>query len=221
MTRAVLFDLDDTLMATIEVKWAQHKVVAAEHYGIEISDEMLRQHYGKPLTTMLDDLYQHVDAPENILKLYEETDLRFPKRPFGDAIPTVEALLDAGMAIGVVTSTKREHAVRELDREGFPVERLCHIQGEEDTTAHKPNPAVFTPALERLHALGVEPHEVAYVGDSVLDYTAATGAGISFVGVATGLLSTNQLRAAGATRCVKRLHEITPLLGIQAHPTSL
>jgi phosphoglycolate phosphatase len=46
-TRAVVFDHDDTLVATIEAKWAQHKHVARTWYGKALSDEELREHWGQ------------------------------------------------------------------------------------------------------------------------------------------------------------------------------
>ena len=42
--RAVLFDLDDTLLKTARIKWAHHKAVAAQ-YGIELTDETLAQYW--------------------------------------------------------------------------------------------------------------------------------------------------------------------------------
>jgi hypothetical protein len=38
--KAVVFDLDDTLLLTREVKWAHHRAVAKLSYGIDPNDFM-------------------------------------------------------------------------------------------------------------------------------------------------------------------------------------
>ena len=74
--RAVLFDMDDTLLLTREVKWDHHRFVAREHYGIELDDQTLRAHWGEPFDEMigkgrlhgvrLEGTWLHVGTPESI-----------------------------------------------------------------------------------------------------------------------------------------------------------
>jgi phosphoglycolate phosphatase len=47
--------------------------------------------------------------------------------------------------------------------------------------------------------LGVTPNEMVYVGDALIDVTAARRAGIEFWGVATGETPADVLRNAGAS----------------------
>ena len=48
--------------------------------------------------------------------------------------------------------------------------------------------------------LGVDPSEVVYVGDALIDGTAASRAGIEFWGVSTGETSAEALYDAGASK---------------------
>ncbi|GCE30103.1 hypothetical protein KDA_55870 [Dictyobacter alpinus] len=66
--KAVLFDLDDTLLKTATIKWAHHKAVAKQFYNIDLTDEVLAKHWGMPFEPMIAILYQRADTPENMLK---------------------------------------------------------------------------------------------------------------------------------------------------------
>lgn len=181
--RAVLFDLDDTLLATREVKWEHHRFVAREHYGIELDDETLARHWGEPFGVMIGHLYRDAAPTEEMVATNHAYSHLYPKTAKPGAVELVNRLLDAGIPVGVVTSTLSQPAADDLARCGFPVERLFTVQGADRSPAHKPDPAVFDAALAQLRCLGVT--RVSYVGDAVMDAQAAAGAGLDFVAVTT------------------------------------
>lgn len=183
--RAVLFDLDDTLVHTREVKWAHHRHVAREHYGIELDDDTLAQHWGKPFDEMIGLYYRQAASVEAMRAANQASAHLFPKTPVEGAVEVVTALLDEGVLVGVLTSTNTDMTTADLARCGFPVERLVLVQGADQTPHHKPDAAVFDPALAVLRGRGVA--DVTYVGDAVIDARAAEGAGLGFVAVTTGL----------------------------------
>ncbi|MDP1846135.1 MAG: HAD hydrolase-like protein [Candidatus Moranbacteria bacterium] len=55
---------------------------------------------------------------------------------------------------------------------------------------HKPNPEVFSRIISILLSEGVRREEILYIGDNITDFRAANGAGIYFVGVTSGGLTT-------------------------------
>ena len=183
--RAVLFDLDDTLVATREVKWEHHRFVAREHYGIELDDETLARHWGEPFGVMLGHLYRDAASTEGMIATNHASAHLYRKTPRPGAVELVTQLLDSGVPVGVVTSTLSQPAAEDLARCGFPVERLFTVQGADRSPAHKPDPAVFDHALAQLRCLGIR--RVSYVGDAVMDARAAAGAGLDFVAVTTGM----------------------------------
>ncbi|MFZ2260320.1 MAG: HAD hydrolase-like protein [Luteococcus japonicus] len=185
MTSAVIFDMDDTLLATREVKWAHHKQVAREHYGIDLTDEVLARHWGEPFDLMIGHLYQHSASVEEMRAANQTSAHLFPKQAIPGAVDAVTTLLDRGLVVGVLTSMNTANALADLTRCGFPMDRLVFVQGADQTPHHKPDPRVFTSALEMLHARGIT--EVSYVGDALIDEQAALGAGLRFVAVTTGL----------------------------------
>jgi len=100
------------------------------------------------------------------------------------AIPgSVELLHDLhsqGLPLGIATSSGR--ALPFLDRWGVR-HLFSGIVGREDVENRKPHPE---PILRCLSHLQLDPHEVVYIGDSIIDIRAGKAAGAPTVGVLTG-----------------------------------
>lgn len=209
--KVVLFDHDDTLVETMQAKWAQHKYIAKRFYGKTLRDDEIRAHWGKPFTVLIKMLYDtdHIDIA---MSYNIATRNQFPKKRFNDAIETIQALRGKQILTGVVTATTRsslEHDWRTLHMEK---ELFDYIQTEDDTAIHKPDPRVFSPALEWLKAAEISPSEVAYIGDSLNDMKAAQGAGFIPIGVATGLITVEEFTRFG----VKGIQNLSELFSIVA-----
>ena len=196
-TKVVLFDHDDTLVGTITAKWAQHREVARKYYGKELTDEDLKEHWGKPLQELVCLLYGTDDAEQAMAHNLSNHEA-FPKELFVATIPTLQHLRAAGKLLGIITATSRFSFEHDLDLHQVPRKLLDYTQTADDTSYHKPDPRVFEPAIAWLEAKGIRPDEVAYVGDGLHDMKAAVGAGFSFVGVETGLVTVEEFREAGA-----------------------
>lgn len=208
-TRAVIFDMDDTLLLTREVKWNHHRHVARTSYGIELDDETLRTHWGKPFDEMIGHYYRHSATPDEMRAANASSAAQFPKQPVPGAVELVTRLLDEGAQVGVVTSTRTQMALADLTRCGFPVERLFLVQGADQSPVHKPDPAVFDNARALLADLGVA--DVTYVGDALMDEQAATAAGLAFVAITTGLFGAEEFPSG--TRTVATIDELDAELG--------
>jgi HAD superfamily hydrolase (TIGR01549 family) len=196
--KAILFDLDDTLLKTSTVKWAHHKAVAKRFYDIDLTNEVLSKHWGMPLEPMMAIFYQNADTPENMLKANLSLEDEFPKELQADALKVVDTLLKSGIEVGIVTSILGHLAKKDLLRLGFPADKFFLLQGADDESAHKPDPRVFNKALKLLETKGITPEEVMYVGDALMDYYAARDAGIGFTGVTTGFVTKEQFEKEGA-----------------------
>ena len=189
--KAVFFDHDDTLVATKEAKFAQHKHVAKVFYGKELLDKDILPHWGKPLTELVCLLYDTDDVEEALAKNRLCRD-DFPKILFNGTIPTLEALHAQGKLLGVITATTRNSFEHDLETLQIPKKLLNYIQTAEDTQYHKPDARVFEPALRWLAKRQIEANEVLYVADGLHDMEAALGAGFRFLGVETGLVTHTQ-----------------------------
>lgn len=194
--KAVLLDHDDTLVGTIESKWKQHKYVAKTHYGKDLHDDEIRQHWGKPLGELVGILYG-TDNIEQAMAYNTACHENYPKVLFKESISVLRELKSQGLLLGIVTATTRFSFEHDMSLHGFPPEVVDYTQTAEDTPFHKPDSRVFDPAVSWLEGHGIQAEQVLYVGDGLHDMKAALGAGFEFVGVETGLISANEFRLAG------------------------
>ncbi|MEQ8769844.1 MAG: HAD family hydrolase [Phycisphaerales bacterium] len=138
------------------------------------------------------------------------------------ALPGAIALLDAldaeghREALGVLTGNFEESGRLKLGAAGIDPDRFTvHVWG--DDSPHHP------PAREHLPPVGVERHaartgvtlgmeQVTLIGDTTHDVRAARMNGCRALGVATGSVSANDLRDAGADRVVDDLTDTQEIL---------
>lgn len=195
--RAVFFDHDDTLVGTIRNKWAQHKYIASKYYSKSLTDEELTKHWGKPFREMICLLYETEDA-DKAVAYNVESQKEYPKEIFAATIQTLRHIHSTGRRIGVITATTRERFEYDLNLHKVPRELIDYNQTADDTNYHKPDPRVFELAKVWLQEQLIEPGEVVYIGDGLHDMRAALGAGFSFIGVTTGLVSAQEFSQEGA-----------------------
>lgn len=79
------------------------------------------------------------------------------------------------------------------------------IIGGEDVTHHKPDPEGLLLAIDRLKAC---PEEVLYIGDSTVDAGTAAAAGVSFVGVTSGMTTAREFQAYPYDRIISSLGQL-------------
>jgi phosphoglycolate phosphatase len=206
--KVVFFDHDDTLVGTIGPKWEEHKFIAKQYYGKTLTDEEIIEHWGKPLQELVCLLYGTDNAGEALARNMAHHE-EYPKVIFAEAPSTIKHVHAIGKQIGIITATHRFSFELDLERHNIPMEIIDYTQTSDDTPYHKPDPRVFEPALIWLKKQNVKPGEVLYVGDGLHDMKAAIGAGFSFLGVETGLVTAEQFVAHKATS----IPDISHLIG--------
>lgn len=206
--KAVIFDFDDTLVESRHLKWEQHKVVAKKFYDIDLVDEDIRAHWGKPFNTLVSLLYKDSDSIENMIEAIISTKDDFLKKPYKESQNVTKNLLENGIEVGIISAANKNHLIDDLSRLGFPYENFFIIQGADEVSVHKPDPRVFLGALDLLKQKGIDYKEILYIGDSVDDLEAAHGAGIGFIAMTTGLYSYQDFETVGAKIILKDVGEI-------------
>jgi len=206
--KAVIFDFDDTLVETRLIKWEHHKTVAKKFYNIDLSEEVLREHWGKPFHLLLPELYQRSDTYENMLIANTSVRSDFLKKVYPGSVNVVTTLLDYGLKVGLLSAANQKFVIEDLKRLNFPLECFSAIQGPEDTSVHKPDPNVFLPILNKFKKEGIKKEKIVYIGDSLMDLEAAYGAGIDFIAITTGLYSKEDFKKHGAKIIVKNIKEV-------------
>ena len=201
--RSVWFDFDDALVLTRGPHnegpaVACHKTVASEVYGHTLTDEVVDRYWGKGLKVELPNFYGMPEASfEEMLGHFIAASERFPKPLLPGARDLLDALRKAEVPVGILTSLLGGVAVEQMRMAGLDPADFVAVQGPDVTELIKPDKRAFDKALGLLAVKGISPHEVLYVGDAMSDATASTGAGLQFVGVATGRVSEDAFYEAG------------------------
>jgi FMN phosphatase YigB (HAD superfamily) len=180
--KAILFDYDDTLVNTRGTVYQAHKIAAKKYYDLNLTDELIEPHWGKPYPVMLTGMYQNLDTFEALNANYMTVRRDYPMQIFPDTLPTINLLLK-DYALGILTAANLELIQFDLETLKFPIDQFALIQTSDDTEVHKPDPKVFDPALKKLQTQHIQPNETLYVGDALTDYQAASGAGLQFIGI--------------------------------------
>jgi len=216
MIRAVLWDLDGTLLNTLaDLRSAVNTALTA--FGCPTrSLEEIRRFVGNGAAMLIrralpgkaDD-----PDPEEVLaafRTYYNAHCRDETAPYAGVKDAMEALKAAGYAMAII-SNKPDYAVKPLCREHFGD---IAAFGEVPGIPRKPAPDMVLRAAEQL---GVSPTECIYVGDSDVDVETARNAGMQGLSVLWGFRDRPELEQAGAAhfceapadlpRCIAALSE--------------
>jgi HAD superfamily hydrolase (TIGR01509 family) len=200
--RAVIFDLDGTLVDTVyghALAWWRVLDEAGlsvpgwkVHRLIGMSGGLIAKAAGHELGRDLGD--DEVEALQNRHgEVYKA--LMPDRRPLPGALDLLRHLRDAKIKHGIATSGKRQDAQPSLDALELPKDTIVVDRTEVERA--KPEPDLFLACQERL---GVEPHECYVVGDAVWDLLAARRAGMLGIGLLSGGYGEQELAQAGAYR---------------------
>lgn len=192
--RAVLWDLDDTLLDTLDARMAALEHAYATTVGGSINGrELWSSHRGGSLEALGQKLLG--DEGPRFVAAYRDYYFGNPTNVAAhDGIPELLAIFDEhDIPMGVVTQKISWGAIEELT--GADI--LRHFQvvvGYDDTENHKPDPEPVFAALDRM---AMDPGEDVYlVGDSPADVFAARNAGCRSVAALWGTLEAGLLRDA-------------------------
>lgn len=207
---AVLFDLDGTLVDTIQL--ILDSVTHAFHGRKSApSREQWVAGIGRPLITQLGEwehdeteLARLVDRYRGYQRLHHDR----LTRCYTDVLTVVRTLHELGHPLGVVTSKADEMAHRALAHVGL-ARYMSLVLGCDSCTRHKPDPEPVRLALERLDRL---PAEAAFVGDSPHDVAAGNAAGVATVGVLWGPFTREQLEPFKPTRTIERMAQLPAVI---------
>jgi pyrophosphatase PpaX len=174
---AVLFDLDGTLLDSIEL------ILRSARYSFDKlgrewpSDEVWAAGIGVPLPIMFGRYARDLADRADFIAAYREYQLANHDRLircYAGVIETVHALRSRGHELAIVTSKSEALAIRGLAHVGLAT-AMDTIVGCDASTRHKPDPEPVRIALQRL---GRAPEEALFVGDSVHDILAGNAAGV-------------------------------------------
>lgn len=214
--KALLFDLDGTLVNTGPLIVESFRHAAKTVLGLEAPPQELIAAVGTPLASQMRGLVDRhfgeqlpVDGTlaktkeeltTQLLEVYREYCARVHDEyilPYEGVETVLQNFARRGVPMGVVTSKLHHSAVADLAY--YDLKKYFQILvGADDVSEHKPLPMPLLKGMELLstqHEICLTPQDCAYIGDSPFDTQAGNSAGMHTVAVTYGLFEPESLLA--------------------------
>ncbi len=195
MIKTVIFDLDGTLLNTLEDLKDAANFALSEFGYPKRSLEEIRCFVGNGVRKLIEravpEACENIDECLCVFKKNYSENMCNNTVPYNGILKILKDLQDNGVKIGVV-SNKFDSAVKELCKKYFG--NLVDIAvGQSDDVPKKPAPeGVFKVMKE----LGAEKISTVYIGDSEVDVQTAKNSGLPCIGVTWGFRNKNDLQGA-------------------------
>lgn len=211
MRKAVIFDLDGTLLNTLEDLHLSVNA-ALEACGLPLRTlEETRQSVGNGVRLLMGRSVPGGEGNprfEECFRAFREhygVHLNDHTRPYDGILDLLERLKGQGFAMAIV-SNKPDRAVKELNRDYFKdLIPVAIGEAEDRGVRKKPAPDTVYKAMEEL---GVGKEDCVYVGDSEVDLETAKNSGIPCISVSWGFRERRLLEDLGAERIADSAEEL-------------
>lgn len=196
MIRSILFDLDGTLLDTLDDLANSVNYALRTHHLPERSHTEIRSFLGNGIRNLMLDAVGRGMSDEAFEPVFQTFRTYYVEhcldksKPFAGIIDLLKALQQRGITMAVV-SNKLHPAVVELNKRFFK-DYITSAVGESATVRRKPNPDAVLAALSEL---GCSKDEAVYVGDSEVDLHTAQNAGMQCMLVLWGFRDEDFLRS--------------------------
>ncbi len=213
--KAVLFDLDGTLLDTIKdiadsvnialarLGLPQHEVEAYKYFVGDGREALAIRALPEDYRDMV-----------NVDKLAASIEIEYSKRWANNTLAypgipdMLQSLADLGINIAIL-SNKPQDSTEEMVSRLLPQWRFELVLGARSSIPMKPDP---TSALQISRRLNIPPAEFLYLGDTDIDMKTATAAGMYPVGALWGFRTADELLAGGARDLIQNPTDLISLL---------
>lgn len=201
----VLFDLDGTLIDTIDMIRASMRYATEKVLGQALPDEVLMHNVGVPLIRQMREFDE--GRADELLRVYREHNAHVHDamvKEYPGVDDALAGLISSGKRLGIVTSKSAAVAWRGIER--FSLGRFFEtVVTCDDVPVHKPDPY---PLVHAAGQMGTPVERCAYVGDSPHDMTAAIAAGCVSVAALWGGFTRERVLAPGPTHAVESMSDV-------------
>lgn len=207
--KAVLFDMDGTVLDTLEdIKNSVNRTM--QHFSYPVCTlEQVRRYVGNAARRLIEQAVPEGTAPEQIDRVLAWYKADYDKNcnittgPYEGICELLYLLRQQGVRLAVV-SNKPDGAVKELAANFFS--GLIEVAiGESGSVRRKPWPDTVDMAVKEL---GVEKADCVYVGDSEVDVLTAKNAQMDCISVSWGFRTVEELVNAGAECIVHNTRQL-------------
>jgi pyrophosphatase PpaX len=213
--RGILFDLDGTLVDSLDLILASYRHTMKTHLGRVPPDEEWKSTMGTPLRAQLKSFASSPQQAESMFHTYiEHNEANHERliRSFPGMREAAVALRSAGYRLAIVTSKLGPNAEREL--------RTCGLDGlfdglvsASDVQRPKPNPE---PVLMGLQSLELPAADALLVGDSLYDLQAGRAAGVDTAAALWGPFERRHLAEGRPNYWLESIDQLLKLLNVES-----
>lgn len=214
--KGIIFDLDGTLMNTIEdIGDSMNEVLQAFSLSTYSYKEYKKKVGGGFRNLILNSFPEGTDentidrALEMLHKIYAERYLN-KTRPYDGIKDLLNILNKNGIKLGV-NSNKKDEYTKSIINKFFNDIPFVKVYGERDGIQNKPNP---TTALEIAKSMNLKAEEIVFIGDSKTDILTAKNAHMDSIGVLWGFRDREELSEAHAKYIASNWKEILDIVVI-------
>ncbi|MFH1626197.1 MAG: HAD family hydrolase [Pseudomonadota bacterium] len=221
--QAVLFDLDGTLLDTLEdIANSANDVLV--RYGFPLHGvDKYRCFIGEGVTVLISRALpaekRNDDVIADCVTAFRENYSRnwnVNTRPYNGVPELLDEVAARHMKMAIL-SNKPDDFTKRCVRELLPGKHFEIVLGQREGIPTKPDP---TGALEIAETLGIAVPQFLYLGDSGLDMQTAARAGMFPVGALWGFRSAEELRTHGAEVLIERPVALLEVLDGSRSPTN-
>lgn len=211
MKQIVIFDLDGTLLNTIDdlaaatnhaltsCGYPTHPVSAYPYFVGNGIDKLFERALPSEKRSTAE-----IARMRSFFVPYYNTHCDVYTRPYDGIVELLQRLQQAHIAMAVA-SNKYHEATCHLIKEYFPDITFAAVCGQRDGIPKKPDPTIVNTILAEV---GIQTVDALYVGDSGVDMLTARHAGVESVGVTWGFRPVEELQQAGACHIAHNVAEL-------------
>lgn len=220
MLRGVLFDLDGTLLDTVDDFMAVIDSMLDEHQRPRVAPELIRAQVSDGSVGMLSVAFATRPGEPGFGALREEFLSRYERalavhtRPFPGILPLLDWLDSEGLPWGVVTNKLSRFSIPLMEQIGL-AERCGSLVCPDQVSRGKPHPE---PVLKACNEIGIAPEHCVFVGDHLRDIQAGHAAGMATIAALYGYLPPGEDHSLWqATHSVHSAVDLQPWLLSRRH----
>ncbi|MBU3089750.1 HAD family hydrolase [Clostridium gasigenes] len=214
MYKAIIFDLDGTLLDTLE-DLANACNYALKECGLGTYEvNKYKKFVGDGRYKLIERIIPKEDYTEDlfnkVLKLYDDYYLEHmvdETKPYEGICELLDELRGLGIKLAVVSNKPHEFTTEMVNN--YFNNKIDIVFGQRKNYQVKPNPETI---FEVMNEFELEKEECVYVGDSNVDMQTAKNAEVKSIGVSWGFRGRKELEESGANIVVDTVEELRSVL---------
>lgn len=220
MIKAVIFDLDGTLIDSVEdlavatnfaLGKSGYPIHPTESYKTFVGDGVLKLiERAVPMEVSEED----ISIVKEYFSSYYNKHYDIKTKPYSGIRELLDELIKMDIKLSVASNKPHEFTCAIVER--FFPSIFSVVMGAKDGFERKPSPQIANIIMDEL---GVANNETLFVGDTNIDIMTAKSAGINSVGCLWGFRGMVELMNAGANFIIEKPSKILMILGLERGAT--